>query len=100
MMEYHPIEAVSAWLRNAYGATEVRVIPLDRADSILLRVYDGSGRGPRPEIEITDEALEDWSTSDIIADLELHNVIARLKMAPSDRLRYDNLRQVAVISPL
>jgi hypothetical protein len=78
---------VEDWLKGYFPGTEVmRGHHFDR-ELHLFRIR-GAGSDPL-ELEVTDEALGDYSAAEIVADLERKDLKRRLVTSPKVRLMYD-----------
>lgn len=84
--------AVAHWLKEATSATRVEFDQAFNTDAWLFR---GNRPGqPSVELEIAGNAMDDYTTDQILADLDASAVPARLVKDPSLRLQYHADRSI------
>jgi len=81
------VEVIRSWLRHELEVETIDIISLDREDSVLFRVRDRP-RGPYPELEITEEAWDDWDAQQILRSLQEQELARHLQEPAAPRLRY------------
>lgn len=87
------INRIAAWLSTQLGSASISARADFDRDGVVLRfsLPEGARIG---ELEISQEAADDYSPEDIIADLQKHDVPSRLKRDPTMRLAYTQDRDV------
>lgn len=93
MIEQSQVEALEVGLIEIFSDAEVESHYIFDRSVVLFRIYDRP-RSPFPELEITEEALEDHEADTILIDLVDHEVPERLGRDPSMRLCYYTRRSV------
>jgi transcriptional regulator with XRE-family HTH domain len=86
-----PSAAILDWLQEQFEGSEVLSGYLFTRDVFLFRIH--AGRIPL-ELEVSKEALEDYSTAIIVADMEEQGLRAQLLKSPGIRLFYRRDRKL------
>lgn len=87
-----PAAAVSRWLHERFPGSVVAEGRIFDRGTTLYRIALAGGKSS--ELEVSDEAFEDIRVTDIIADLEAHEVVSRLTTDPTMRLQYTRSRDI------
>lgn len=84
-------DALAEWLKAECRAAEVHyVLDLERG-SVLFRIVNRS-KSPFPQLEVADEALEDWDFGEIVEDLRGQGLPSAVGAPTPAHLWYDNDR--------
>jgi hypothetical protein len=91
-MNQDSISTIGDWLQVLLGAVSVQTNSDPVRDAVLFRIDVGDGNVR--ELEISEEALNDLATEDIVMDLGRAQVSERLRSDSTMRLTYNQYRDV------